>query len=132
MSDDLNKLKRDYRSIEAPAHLATRIKAQLGDRAHRQRSWIPAVATVAVAVAVVAVTPNLIDRQDAQSATASTPSLSLLSRVARVKPSTRAPNLSNLRSVKTPPLPAKPKLNPPKPRSFFDIKTDVQKETDYA
>ena len=133
MTDDLEQLKRDYRNIEAPPHLAARIQAAVADRSTRRRRWLPALATVAAAVAVISVTTVVLQQQSGQTMTPRSPSLAMLSRMTPDKPAVPAPSLSNLRSVKTPALPPKPKLNQPtKQQTFFDIENDVQKETDHA
>ena len=135
MNNDLDELKRDYRDIEAPPALATRIRAAVADvDKQRPARWLPALTTVAVAVCVIAITPMLMtppqQQQDSDRATPTRPSLSVLSRVSRNRPAAPTPGLSRVRSVSTPPMPRRPVLNRPGSRSHFD--NDVQKETDYA
>ena len=129
--DDAEQLRRDYQNIEAPPHLATRIRAEVADEHVRRRNWMPATATVVAAIAVVSLGPMLMQEQQSDTATPPrAPSFSMLSRVRVTKPDVPAPSLSRIRSVRTPAPPPKPKINPTRPQSFFDI--DVQKETDYA
>ena len=128
MSDDLEKLKKDYRAIRAPAHLATRILAETRDRP--RRSWLPAAATVAVAVAAVTVAPILLQQQAGEDSVAPKPtSLSSLSGISASKPKVKAPSLSSVKSVTLPALPKKPAPKTDKePQSFFDIETEHMKE----
>lgn len=131
MNDEIEKLKRDYRGIEAPAHLSTRIAGELGSHA-RQRSRLPAVATAIVAAAAITLMPLLLDND---AAVPVKPSLSLatVTRLLPKKPPLASPSLSRLRSVKTPPLPAKPDLKPAdKPRSLLDINHDSLEEPLHA
>jgi hypothetical protein len=63
MSEDIDKLRQDYRGIRAPEHLATRIRAEVADQVRPRRSWLPALAPIAVAVAAVTVAPLLMQQQ---------------------------------------------------------------------
>ena len=134
MSDDIRKLKQEYRGIRAPAHLATRIRAETADQDKRRRTWLPAMATVAVAVAALTVTPMLLQQQADQDAVAPKPtSLSALSGISSQKPAVTAPSLSKVKSVTVPALPRKPQRNSEKePRSYYDIEDEHLKEKDHA
>ena len=132
MSDDLRKLKQDYQAVRAPAHLATRIRAETRDSP--LRSWLPAAATVAVAVAAITVAPVLLQQQANQETIAPKPtSLSSLSGVSSNKPKMKAPSLSSVRSVTVPALPKKPKPKTNKePQSYFETETEHMKEKHHA
>ena len=127
MSDDIENLKREYREIEAPAYLATRIAGELGS-APRRRSRLPAFATAVVAAAAIALTPLMLDND---AAGPSQPSLSLatVARMLPKKPPLPSPSLSRLKSVKTPPLPDKPYIDSAKkPRSSLDNEQVTREE----
>ena len=133
MSDEFGKLKEDYQDIRAPQHLATRIRAEVADRAPLRRSWLPALATTAVAVVVIGVTPLVLQQQTGETVIPKTPSMSTLARLKPDKPAVTAPSLSRVRSVKTPALPPRPKLSGPnKPQSYFEIRNDELKETHHV
>jgi len=130
MTDNLKQLKSNYRNIKAPPYLATRIRANVADRAPRQRSWVSAI-TAAVAVAVISVTIILLQQQPSQTMTS--PSFATLSRMMPDRPAVPVPSLSNVRSIKTPALPPKPKLNQPNTeQTYFDFENSDLKETDHA
>ena len=134
MSDDIDKLKKDYREIGAPEHLATRIRAEAADRDSPRRTWLPVLAPVVVAVAAVTVAPLLMQQQAGDElATPKPTSMSTLTRVSSLKPAVTAPSLSNLKSVKVPALPRKPKPDSEQtPQTHFDINDENLKETDHA
>ena len=134
MSDDIDKLKRDYREIRAPGYLATRIRAEVADRNSPGRSWLPALAPIAVAVAAVTVAPLLMQQQPGDEAAAPKPtSLSSLTRVSSLKPEMSTPSLSKMKSVKVPALPRKPKPDSEQtPQTYFDIEDENLKEKDHA
>ncbi len=134
MSDDIDKLKRDYQAIRAPAHLATRIRAETQGGKHRRRSWLPAMATAAVAVAAIAVAPVLLQNQAGDETVAPKPtSLSSLTAVSSSKPKIKAPSLSSVKSVPVPALPKKPRPATGKePQSQFDTETEHMKEKHHA
>ena len=116
-------LIRNYRQIKAPAHLATRIRAEVSDRPAKTHSWMPVAATLMVAIAAVWLLPFAWQQQSVDTPTPKKPSLSALATLKPDKPSVRAPSLTQLRSVKAPSLPPKPVLRPTKPRSnnFYQI-----------
>ena len=134
MSDDIDKLKRDYQAIRAPDYLATRIRAETRDDHRKRRSWLPAMATVAVAVAAVTVAPVLLQQQAGDETVAPKPtSLSSLSGVSASKPKIKAPSLTSVKSVTVPALPKKPRPTTDKePQSHFDTETEHMKEKDHA
>jgi hypothetical protein len=134
MSEGINKLRKDYRDIRAPEHLATRIHAEVADRKPPHRSWLPAFAPVAVAVAAVTVAPLLMQRQASdESVPPKATSMSTLTRVSSLKPAVTAPSFSNMKSVKVPALPRKPKPDTEKaPQTYFDMKDENFKEKDHA
>jgi len=134
MSEDIDKLKQDYREIRAPEHLATRIRAEVSDRDLPKRSWLPALAPVAVAVAAVTVAPLLMQQQPGDETVAPKPtSMSSLTRVSSLKPEMSTPSLSKMKSVTVPALPRKPKPNSEEtPQTYFDIEDENLKEKDHA
>lgn len=132
MNDDIDKLKRDYRAIDAPAHLATRIRAQVADTPVRRHSWMPAGATLIVVMATVWLVPYLAQVQSPPPEKPAKPSLSALAALKPDKPDVKAPSLSQLRSVKRPSMPAKPRMKPEKPQSQFNIENESLEEKDHA
>ena len=134
MSEDIDKLKRDYQAIRAPAHMATRIRAETRERVRPRRSWLPAIATVAVAIAAVTVAPVLLQQQAGDETAAPRPtSLSSLSGISSNKPKIKAPSLSSVKSVTVPALPKKPRpADEKEPQSYFDTETEHMKEKHHA
>jgi len=134
MSDDIDKLQQDYREIRAPEHVATRICAEVADRDSPRRTWLPALAPIAVAVAAVTVAPLLMQQEPGDETVAPKPtSLSTLTRVSSLKPGMTAPSLSSMKSVKVPALPRKPKTElQEQPQTHFDIENEHLKEKDHA
>ncbi len=132
MNDDIEKLKHDYRNIEAPAHLATRIRAEVADRPVRRHSWMPVGATLMVVVAAVWLVPYLAQLEQTPSPTPTKPSLSALATLKPDKPQVAAPSLSKLRSVKRPSLPPKPKMAPAKPQTYIEFENELLEEKDHA
>lgn len=111
MPDDINELRRDYRAIEAPAHLARRIDSKLATQGPVRNAVWPVVATAAARLALLVTVPLWRQPPDEpQAAMPRTPSLSVLSRVAAAKPTVVAPNLNRLRSVSPPAPPPRPTL----------------------
>ena len=134
MSEDIDKLKQDYRGIRAPKHLATRIRAEVADQGRPRRSWLPALVPVAVAVAAVTVAPLLMQQQSGDETVAPKPtSMSSLTRVSSLKPEMSTPSLSKMKSVTVPALPRKPKPDSEQtPQTYFDIEDENLKEKDHA
>lgn len=127
MTEDLDKLKRDYQAIKAPQHLATRVRASVDDDRLRSTRWLPAVAATTIAIAAVAMFPLL---YQPAGVTPVKPSLSTLATLKPEKPAVSAPSLSKLRSVPVPRMPAKPK--PKKPQSNRTGEPEFLKEKDHA
>ena len=134
MSEDIDKLKQDYREIRAPEHLATRIRAEVADRDSPRRSWLPTLVPIAVAVAAVTVAPLLMQQQTGDESVAPKPtSLSTLAHVSSQKPAMPVPSLSKMKSVKVPTLPRKPRPDSEQsPQTYFDIEDENLKEKDHA
>ncbi len=139
MTDDLDKLKRDYRAVEAPPHLATRIRAEVGSRTYRSRPWLPAAVTMVLAIGIALpilwqqTTPQPPEPAETPRASQPTsPSLSALTSLTPNKPKVAAPNLSQLRSVPTPRLPPRPNLNTPRPQSSLDTEHENLQEKNHA
>ncbi len=149
MTNDLDKLKRDYRDIEAPPQLATRIRAEVGDRTYRSRPWLPAAVTMVLAIGIALpflwqqTTPRPPEQASQASQTSQTsqtsrasqpgsPSLSALTSLTPDKPRVAAPNLSQLRSVSTPRMPPRPQLKPRRPQSSLDTEHENLQEKDHA
>lgn len=132
MSKQLDDLKRDYRNIEAPPHMATRIRAEVADKPIRGHSWMPVGATLMAVVAVIWLVPFIGQQVTTTSPPPSKPSLSALASLKPQKPAVAAPSLAKLRSVKTPMMPVKPQLKPTKPQTRFQIENDLLEEKDHA
>ena len=146
MTNDLDKLKRDYRDIEAPPQLAARIRAEVGDRTYRSRPWLPAAVTMVLAIGIALpflwqqTTPRPPEQASQASQTSQTsrasqpssPSLSALTSLTPDKPRVAAPNLSQLRSVSTPRMPPRPQLKPRRPQSSLDTEHENLQEKDHA
>ena len=137
MTDDLEELKKDYQNVEAPPHLATRIRAEVGDRTYRNRAWLPAAVTMVFAVGIAL--PFLWQQTTPQPPTDSsrttqpaTPSLSTLASLAPERPKVSTPSLSQLRSVSVPRLPPRPQINTPRPQSSLDTEHENTQENDHA
>ena len=132
MSDETEKLRRDYRAIEAPQHLATRIRAEVADRSIRPHAWMPIGATLVVIAAAVLVLPYLMRLQPSTVPAPTKPSLSALAALKPAKPSVPAPSMSNIRSVKIPRLPQKPQLRPAQPQTQFENQRLEEKDHAYS
>lgn len=103
MSAELQKLKDDYQAIKAPAHLATRVLANVDDR-RRGRAWLPGLAMVSIVLAVLGPLLLLQPRTDGEAK----PTIPSLSQLAPTKPPVSMSSLGSLKSVSLPPMPAKP------------------------
>ena len=126
MSDDLEALKRGYREISAPPHLATRIRAQVADRPAARSHWVPIVTTALAVAAIAWVLPFALQQQVSQVAKPTKPSLSALAALKPNKPKHAAPSLSQLKSVSIPAAPPRPKPRTTVPRS--GIGTELENE----
>ena len=127
--DRLDGLKRDYRTIEAPPHIATRIRAEVADRPMRRHRWMPATATAMVAITAVWFLPALWQQQGIDAQRPSKPSLSAIAALKPDKPAA-APSLTQLRTVPKPRMPSKPQLRRAKPQTNFE--NEDLKEKDHA
>ena len=138
MTDDIEKLKRDYRAIRAPAQVATGIREQLADEPRKGGYWMPATASALTVVAIIGILPFLLQPQPEQAASekpasekTARPSLSALASMLPKKPVTGATtSMTQLRSVKVPRMPAKPKAA--RPQAHSPIENELLKENDHA
>ena len=71
MSDDIEQLRQKYRDIKAPAHLATRIRAEVADRPVRSQNWMPVGATAMAVVIVAWLAPYMGEQPSGPSAISS-------------------------------------------------------------
>ena len=133
MNDKLDDLKRDYRAIAAPPHLATRIHASVADSRTRSGFWMPAAVTCTAIVALVWMLPFTTQVTSDAVEKPATPSMSALAALKPTKPAVPSPSLSQLRSLSVPSMPAKPKLaTPSQPQTNFDYETKSLKEKNDA
>ena len=132
MSDDLQKLKQDYQAINAPPHLATRIRASVADSRTRSGFWMPAAVACTGILALFWMLPftTQVTSEVAQKPTR--PSMSAIAALKPSKPSTSV-SLSQIRSVSVPSMPAKPKAaTPRKPQTNIQIENETLEEKDNA
>ena len=121
---ELDELGRRYRELEAPAYLATRIRAEVADRPAR-RSWMPATAVLATVVAVLATLPLLLDT----GKNPITPtSMTVLSLAAASTPSISAPSLSEVGSLSLPPPPSLHELRRDESDDEFDTSFEYRRK----
>lgn len=132
MTDEFDELKRAYRDVKAPPHLATRIRAEVGDQRVRSHSWMPAGAAIMAVVLVVFLVPYVGEQTPPQSATPSRPSLSAIAALKPDKPAHTSVSMSQLKTVKKPKLPAKPQLKGTKPQTNLDIESDLLEEKNHV
>ena len=130
MTEDIDKLKSDYRDIKAPPHIATRIRAEVADQPSRSHSWMPAGATI-MAIVLVAWLAPFLDKQTT-SAVPSKPSLSAITSLKPDAPARTSVSLTRLKTVKKPKLPAKPRLKTTKPQTNLESESDLLEEKDYV
>ena len=132
MNDELDDLKRAYRDINAPPHLATRISANVTGERVRSHAWMPATATLMAVAAIIWMLP-LVMQQSVVTTTPIKPSLSALASLKPAKPAVVAPSLTQLRSVSVPKMPAKPKpARSSKPQTHHRLENDFLKEKDHG
>ncbi|MDJ0711336.1 MAG: hypothetical protein QNJ14_13135 [Woeseiaceae bacterium] len=140
-NNDIEELRKDYRAIEAPPALATRIRAHADARQTRRRRWIPATvgAALAVTAAFLLLTTLLQEQHVATTLVADNtepkPSMASLARVMNKRPSVSAPSLSQVRTRTLPAPPRKPVPQtdkPPATKSYLDIPHSIAKEKDHA
>ncbi len=140
MNDDFDKLKRDYQAVEAPPHLATRVRAEVADRPDRIRAWIPAAVTMSLAIMLAipflaqqtGTQPPAQSQTQTQSAPPTKPSLSALASYTPERLSVPTPNLTQLRSVTVPRMPPRPQLNTQRPQTSLDTEHENLQEKDHA
>lgn len=132
MTDKLDELKRAYRDLEAPPHLVTRIRAEVGEQSARSHSWMPAGATLMAVVLVAWLAPHIDEQTVPTSATPSKPSLSAIVALKPDKPALASVSLSRLKTVTKPKLPAKPQPKRTKPKTNLNIESDLLEEKDYV
>lgn len=128
MNDSIDELKKAYREIKAPAHVATRIHAEVSSRPRRSHSWMPASATVAAVVLVAWLGPYLGEQSSAPPSTPAKPSLSAIAALKPDTPAGTSMSLSQLKTVKKPKLPMKPKLKATKPQTYLKSESDLLEE----
>ena len=140
-NEELHELGRRYRELEAPAYLATRIRAEVAERPAR-RSWIPATVALAATAVALAMLPLLID--SSEDAVAPT-SMTVLSLAAASTSSMAGPSLSQVGSLSQagslslPPPPSLRELRQEESNDEFDTSfeyrrkdSDEHKENDHA
>ncbi len=129
MNDELDDLKRDYRAIAAPPHLATRIQASVADSRARSGFWMPAAVTCTAIVALVWMLPFTTQVTSDAVDGPTKPSMSALAALKPAKPSGPIPNMSQLRSLTVPSMPAKPKpAAPSQPQTKYHFENTTLKE----
>ena len=133
MSDELEKLKRDYQAINAPPHLATRIRASVEDSRTRSSFWMPAAVACTAVVALFWMVPFTTQVANNEVAKPTRPSLAAIAALKPAKPAVSTPSLSQLRSVSVPAMPTKPKAaTPPKSQTNKQIENEPLEEKDNA
>ena len=131
MTNDIDDLKRDYESVNAPPYLATRVRAEVADQPFRRRSWVPAGATIMAIVAVVWLGP-FVTQISSTDERPSKPSLTAIATLKPEKPQGTAVSLAKIRTVKRPILPTRPRLKTTKPQTRIDKENDLLKEKDHV
>ena len=129
MNDEFESLKKNYREIEAPRYLETRIRAEVADRPTRNHGWLPVATTAVLAAAIVGILPMLW-QGGTETPVKTTPSLSAIAAIKVEKPAGISPSLSKVRSVKRPPMPRKPR--PSEPGEQTNSVIDDFEEKDHA
>ncbi len=133
MTDELDDLKRDYRAIAAPPHLATRIHASVADSRTRSSFWMPAAVTCTAIVALFWMLPFTTQVSSDATATPARPSMSALAALKPTKPAGPSPSMSQLRSVSVPKMPTKPKTaTRSQPQTNYHFENKTLKENDDA
>lgn len=130
MNDDIEKLAEDYRRIEAPPALATRIRAEVANRPVRNHGWLPAAATAVVAAAVVGILPALWQTSAVSDKPTVRPSLSTLASLKVERPAVSTPRLSQIRTPSAPAMPKKPRLPSGKEQTNNELR--MLEEKDHA
>lgn len=133
MNDELDDLKRDYRAIAAPPHLATRIHASVADSRTRSGFWMPAAVACTAIIALFWILPFTTQVTSDAVEKPEKPSMSALAALKPTKPAVPSPSLSQLRSVSVPSMPAKPKVaTPSQPQTNYHFENKMLKEKNDA
>lgn len=132
MNDELDDLKRDYRAIAAPPHLATRIQASVAESRVRSRFWMPAAMTCTAILALLWVLPFTSEVSTNVTSAPARPSMSSLAALLPSKPATSSPSMTQLRSLSLPAMPAKPKAaDSSKPQTnYHDENINLKEKND--
>lgn len=130
MSDELKKLTDDYRDIEAPPWIATRVRAEVRNRPVRNHGWLPVATTAVLAAGIIGLGPLLWQTTAGPDPRPTTPSLTTLASIKVEKPPAVSPSLTRVRTLKAPRMPAKPKQNAPKEQTNSLI--EIFEEKDHA
>ncbi len=137
---DIERLKREYRALRAPEHLAGRIRAEVGaGRVARPAAAGPALAALAAALAAAALLVGL-PRQGAGEADIRPTSLTVLSLAAESRAGGSVPGLSAIRGMTLPSAPARPAADtgpaeqPPADEELEDLRNHSRndEENDHA
>ena len=131
MTNDIDKLKDDYRAIKAPPHLATRVRAQVKDTRFRRYNWVPAGATAMAIVAVFWLVP-LLSVQTTSDSALRKPSLTSIAALKPTKPQGTPINLAQIRTVSRPSMPERPRIKTTKPQTRLDTENELLEEKDHA
>lgn len=107
--DEIGRLRKQYRAVEAPSYLRTRISAHARAGQAVQRHWRPAFVAIPVAIAIFGILPFIVKQETESIVSPKLPSLTALSRLKPDKPTSVSPGLSRVRTVSAPPMPKKPK-----------------------
>ena len=133
MSNGLERLKRDYRAIDAPPFLATRVRATVARRPARARRWMPAAATAFVAIAAIGLLPIMLQRPVDAPLSVKAPSFTSLATLAPNETMFSTPSLTHVRTVSMPSMPTKPApkpaTKPQQPQTYFDSQHVTLEET---
>lgn len=117
MEREIGTLRRRYRELRAPDHLAGRITARVrDDEGPGRRTVLPGAALAALAGVVAAAALLMAlpwpDGGEADAAGIRPTSLTVLSLAAKSRPEGPVPGLSSLRGMTLPPPPSRPADDP--------------------
>ena len=108
-ADEIESLKKRYRSIEAPPYLASRIRAHTQTPITTTRRWRHALAIIPVVILTFGALTLVLQKDTNPIVSPALPSFSALSRLTLDKPASSALGMSRIRTVSTPRMPQKPK-----------------------
>lgn len=128
MNDEIEKLAQDYRRIEAPPQLATRVRAEVANRPVRNHGWLPAAATAVIAVALIGILPALWQTSAVSDKPPVRPSLSTLASLNVERPTVSTPRLSQIRTPSAPAMPKKPPLPTGKEQTHNELRMPEEKD----